>query len=71
MNETRLTYKELASTLRVQPCTVRYWTRFGCPYEPAGRLRFYDLDKVKMWLREKDQEKKAAKQTKSEVREAA
>lgn len=62
MDLTRLNYAELAKALRVQPCTVRFWTRHGLPYEPTGRLRFYDLNKVKTWLREQDEKKKAAKQ---------
>ena len=54
-------HDEQAEVLRVQPCTVGYWTRFGCPYEPAGRLRFYNLEMVKAWLRERDDVKKQAK----------
>jgi hypothetical protein len=33
----RLTYEELATELRVQPCTVRAWTMQGCPTIPCGR----------------------------------
>ncbi len=65
----RLNYIELAEQLRVQPCTVRYWTRFGCPYEPAGKLRFYNLENVKTWLREQDEKKRAEKAAR--VNEAA
>jgi phage terminase Nu1 subunit (DNA packaging protein) len=61
VDETRLKHFELAKVLRIKPCTVRFWTRFGCPYEPAGRLRFYNLNEVKAWLRERDEQRKAAK----------
>ena len=68
MNETRLTFDELAKALRVKPCTIRRWTwESGIPYEPAGRLRFYNLDTVKTWLRERDEERKAAKRAKEEA----
>lgn len=67
MDVTRLNYKELAKALRVQPCTVRHWTRFGCPYEPTGRLRFYNLENVKAWLREQDAKKRAEKAKQKEA----
>ncbi len=70
MNE-RLNYVELAQALRVQPCTVRFWTRLGCPYEPAGRLRFYNLADVQAWLREQDEKRRTEKATRQALRKAA
>jgi hypothetical protein len=67
LNETRMTHEELAKALRVQPCTVRFWTRLGCPYEPAGRLRFYNLENVKRWLREQDEKKRAERAKQKEA----
>lgn len=65
MSEKRLTCDELAAALRVRPCTIRRWTwEAGIPYEPAGRLRFYDLEVVKSWLREKDLQRKATRREK-------
>lgn len=58
----RLRYDELAHELRVQPCTVRSWTRQGAPYVPAGRLKFFDLAEVMAWLRARDQAKKEKKE---------
>lgn len=55
----RLNYVELAKELRVKPCTIRAWQRQGMPYIPCGRLRFYNLEAVEQWLRERDGAKKA------------
>jgi phage terminase Nu1 subunit (DNA packaging protein) len=70
MSDERLTYQELASKLRVKPCTIRFWQSLGCPYEPCGRLRFYNLASVQAWLRERDAAKQAAKSTHSDKRAA-
>jgi phage terminase Nu1 subunit (DNA packaging protein) len=51
---TRLTAEELATALRVSLAAVRQWTREGCPYLPAGRLRFYEPEPVQQWLVERD-----------------
>jgi len=61
VSDERLNHKELTEKLRVRPCTVRFWTRLGMPYEPAGRLRFYNLADVKAWLRERDEARRAAR----------
>jgi phage terminase Nu1 subunit (DNA packaging protein) len=53
----RLTYQELATLLRIQPCTVRSWMRLGCPYIPCGRLRFYSLAAVQQWLNAREAKK--------------
>ena len=71
MIQDRMTFRELAKALRVQPCTVRFWTRKGCPVEPAGRLRFYNLEDVKQWLRKEYESKKEAKTARREEKAAA
>jgi len=57
----RLTAEELAGELRVKISTVRAWQLQGMPYQPAGRLRFYDLMSVEAWLRERDQTRRVGK----------
>jgi phage terminase Nu1 subunit (DNA packaging protein) len=71
MNDERLNHRELAANLRVQPCTIRFWTRLGLPYEPAGKLRFYNLTAVKAWLRERDEAKQRAKKARQQEQIAA
>jgi phage terminase Nu1 subunit (DNA packaging protein) len=51
--------KELADKIGCSLAGVRKWTLEGMPYEPAGRLRFYDLQSVRNWLRERDDEQRA------------
>jgi phage terminase Nu1 subunit (DNA packaging protein) len=71
MNEARMNHKELAAALRVQPCTVRFWTRIGCPYIPCGRLKFYSLSSVQAWLHERDAVKQQAKKERQQEQIAA
>jgi hypothetical protein len=41
------------------------------PYQPAGKLRFFDLAKTEAWLREQDKKKKQARRAQQQETAAA
>ncbi len=54
--------KGLAEALGCSEAFVRKHTRFGMPYEPVGRLRFYDVGAVRGYLKRLDERKQKARQ---------
>jgi excisionase family DNA binding protein len=56
-----LTADELKTLLKCSKATIRAWTRQGMPSEPLGRLRRFVLTDVRTWLREREQQRLAAK----------
>ncbi len=62
---------ELGEEVGCSVAAIRKWTLDGMPYEPAGRLRFYDLEKVCAWLRARDDHQREQRRLRREAKAAA